>query len=204
MDHVQTILKNNIYEYILKPFINSVSVKYKINEKDLLDLLENINNLDQTKENVKVEKESVPTCPYMYTKGKLANTVCGVKLKKNSTFCSKHKMFKTKAVCEQVKEEVKEEVKENLVLRKHKKLNMLWHSPTSMVFDNEKKVAGVCKNNILEELTDEDIKICKEMSFAYKVYKKDDEKILNEIEDIETLLHELTSNSDEEFLEEEE
>ena len=80
MDHVQTILKNNIYEYILKPYINSVSVKYKINENDLLDLLENINNLDQTEENVKVEKESVPTCPYMYTKGKLANTVCGVAL----------------------------------------------------------------------------------------------------------------------------
>ena len=107
---------------------------------------------------------------------------CGCRVIKGNVYCSKHKKYegveiKEKSVVPKSKKivspshnskKVVEEKKVEIILRKHKGLDKIWHSETGMVFKSatETYVTGKIVNDKLCELTVNDIKICKTYGFA--------------------------------------
>ena len=135
------------------------------------------------------------TCPYVFTKGNNVGKQCGCKTAKGNNYCSKHKKYegvesKEKTVVPKLKKIVSPQVKKSpevkpldIVLRKHKALEQLWHSETGMIFKsaNEPYVIGKCVNDKLTDLSVEDIKICKSYGFAIQEPIKIDNKDAVEI-----------------------
>ena len=124
-------------------------------------------------------------CPYVYTKGEKEGQICNIKPKGGVVFCTRHKKYegmepKQKKILPSTKKSIggntvvtkKEPVKKevNTVLRKNKAIDMLWHSPTGMVFKSAKEriVVGKCVNDKILPLTKDDIEICMSHSFAYE------------------------------------
>ena len=142
-------------------------------------------------------------CPYVYTKGEKEGQVCNIKPKGGVVFCTRHKKYeglepKQKKILPSTKKSIggntvvtkKEPVKKevNTVLRKNKDIDMLWHSPTGMVFKSAKEriVIGKCVNDKVLPLTKDDIEICMSHSFAYEeINSKSQDKITNNDSDSE-------------------
>ncbi len=128
----------------------------------------------------RVTKILCQTCPYVFTKGNCVGKQCGCRVAKGNTYCSKHKKYeglepKEKTVVPKPKKLVSPQVKKSpevkpvdIVLRKHKILEQLWHSETGMVFKsaNDPYVIGKCVKDKLTDLSIEDIKICKSYGFT--------------------------------------
>ena len=143
----------------------------------------------------RVTKMLCQTCPYVFTKGNSVGKQCGCRVAKDNTYCSKHKKYegvepKEKTVVPKPKKLVSPQVKKSpevkpvdIVLRKHKVLEQLWHSETGMVFKsaNEPYVIGKCVKDKLTDLSIEDIKICKSYGFAIQEPIKIDNKDAVEI-----------------------
>lgn len=155
------------------------------------------------------------TCPYLYTKGVKANTLCGSKLKKGNDFCSKHKKKeekedKTKEQPEEEKEKEKQPpaapVKKNLVLRMNKVINKWWHSESGLVFKSseDKVVIGVFKDDQVVDLSDKDIEKCIAYKFRYEVTKRkrseEDEKEEEEAETKKQKTEDTKKIIDEDFI----
>tara|TARA_A100001011_G_C14318317_1_gene849079 strand:- start:5026 stop:5886 length:861 start_codon:yes stop_codon:yes gene_type:complete len=111
------------------------------------------------------------TCPYVFTKGSRCGEQCGCKPKNGNKYCCKHKKYedipiKEKKITPTVKKE-----KVNIILRKHKLTNMLWHSESGMVFKscNERTVIGRIINDKLNPLSESDIEECKRLNFKYSI-----------------------------------
>jgi hypothetical protein len=152
-------------------------------------------------------------CPYVYTKGEKEGHVCNIKPKGGVVFCTRHKKYeglepKQKKILPSTKKSIggntvvtkKEPVKKevNTVLRKNKAIDMLWHSPTGMVFKSAKEriVVGKCVNDKVLPLTKDDIEICMSHSFAYEeINSKSQDKITNNDSDSD-------NDSEEEIVEE--
>jgi hypothetical protein len=120
-------------------------------------------------------------CPYIFTKGDKANMKCGIKPRSGNTYCSKHKKYEgsepkvkkvlptSKTISNTIKpkQNVQKITPVNIVLRKNKTLDKLWHVDTCMVFNSSKDrtVIGKFKNNVLVNLNEEDIEVCKSRGF---------------------------------------
>ena len=136
-------------------------------------------------------------CPYLFNKGQNKGQACNKKAAKGHTYCSRHKKYegsvqkttkktlpmakKTEKKPEKKPEKKDESTKTKKVskiLRKNHGINHLWHEHTRLVFRSAKErvVIGICKDDKIHPLTEEDILVCKEYSFAY-VQEKVEEKV---------------------------
>lgn len=139
--------------------------------------------ITETKKPVKERKNEgdIVTCKHVISRGgknKRAGDACGDKAKKGYEFCSIHLK----------KHLIEEELMANVVATKPipvpsseidgkpmfvKNLiigGRFWHPPTKLVIDSpeNKLIIGVFKNEKIEELSDEDIEVCKKMNLNYK------------------------------------
>ena len=144
------------------------------------DLLETTSSRNSPETTPRLTKMLCQTCPYVFTKGNSVGKQCGCKTVKGNTYCSKHKKYegmepKEKTVVPKSKKLVSPQVKKShevkpvdIVLRKHKILDQLWHSETGMVFKsaNEPYVIGKCVKDKLTDLSVDDINICKSYGFV--------------------------------------
>lgn len=127
----------------------------------------------------KVEKMLSQTCVYVFVKGTNVGKYCGCKTIKGSNYCSKHKKYETleikeKTIVPKQKKLVSQQVTNSpevkpvdIILRKHKVLQHLWHIETGMVFKSEKEpyVIGKCVDDKLTILNVDDVNICKKYGF---------------------------------------
>jgi hypothetical protein len=122
-------------------------------------------------------------CTYVFAKGAKEGEICGSKVRGECAFCSKHKKYegvdiKEKKIMPQSKKTFIPAQKRKpakggsteLILRKHKILDKLWHVETGMVFKSarERLVIGKCVDDKVQELTGEDLELCRTMGFAYE------------------------------------
>jgi hypothetical protein len=144
-----------------------------------------------------VEEEE--TCPYNFTRGPNSGTVCGSKVKGDSSYCSRHKQYegketKQKKVLPQAKklQEDKNSSEEEEVVRSELKKKiyngytdaqvshmwfkkaelgegLLYHKQTNLVCDDTKFVIGKKDGNNVLPLTQDDIKLAKSWNFKIKV-----------------------------------
>ena len=119
-------------------------------------------------------------CPYIFSKGKNKGQTCNKKAAKGQTYCSRHNKYEgsvqktTKKTLPMAKKTEKKDnttktKKVSKILRKNHVINHLWHEHTRLVFKSAKErvVIGICKDDEIHPLTEEDILVCKEYSFAY-------------------------------------
>ena len=185
-------LKKDI-DFLMSNYIKEISDKYSLDKKDLLKLWGDIDNSDdcslikQSQSSVKKIINNETKCPYVFSKGARKGEECGDKLKIGFFLCSRHKNCKIKdkkskkqTFISSVKKTPNKSkvIDTNLILRKNKKIDKFWHFETKLVFksDKERIVIGVYNNvtKEIEKLTTEDICICKEMNFKYKIDEEDD------------------------------
>jgi len=143
-------------------------------------------------------------CPYVFTKGSLSGKECGCIPKNGAIYCSKHKKYEgnepknaKKVLPTPKKSVVPAQAKKisplpktvSIVLRKNKSLgDKLWHADSGMVFKSavERVVIGKNVDDKVEDLTEEDIEICKSLNFRYET--KDDVK-----DDVKEVSHQIKS-----------
>ena len=132
-----------------------------------------------------VETKQVETtengCPYPFSKGSKAGTVCNTKPKNGSIYCSAHKKFegqepKPKKVIPEPKKPsspkdapVPTPTDTKPIFYTHKNLNILYHRETGMVIKSSKEpiVIGKLNKEIITPLTQDDIDTCKKWRFKY-------------------------------------
>ena len=144
-------------------------------------------------------------CPYSFTRGPNAGTICGTKVKGEGSYCSKHKQYegkeqKQKKVLPQPKksthdnssedeEKVREEIKkkvfegfsdeqvERMFIRKPDLGDGLsYHKQTNLVCDNDKFIVGKKDGSRVIPLTEDDIKLAKSWNFKLKAQPTSQEK----------------------------
>ena len=128
-------------------------------------------------------------CPYMYQKGKRKGEICAAKARKNGTYCSRHKKHensepkkvgktplpkprsKGKSLASSKRKSPRRSPQEKLVLRNNRKLGVLWHSLSGMVFKskNERIVVGKVVNDKVVDLEEDDVETCKKYGFRYEL-----------------------------------
>ena len=129
-------------------------------------------------------------CPYIFSKGKNKGQTCNKKAAKGQTYCSRHNKYEgsvqktTKKTLPMAKKTEKKDnttktKKVSKILRKNHVINHLWHEHTRLVFKSAKErvVIGICKDDEIHPLTEEDILVCKEYSFAYVQEKVEEKKV---------------------------
>lgn len=132
------------------------------------------------------------TCNYLYQKGKRKGEICGEKPRRDGNYCSRHKKYegenqKIKKVplpktlprnklSSTKKKSPRRSPQEKLILRNNKKLGVLWHPSTSLVFKskNERIVVGKVESDTVVDLSEDDIDVCKKYGFRYE--RKDDKR----------------------------
>lgn len=173
----------------------SQSVQSLVSENHTLVQPEPVTEPVQPHINSVVNVQTVPTpqssrdntnalnkCAYVFVRGPLKGTTCGC-IVKNPTrsFCPKHfkkgtspnnviaKPRKTPVVPDATQGQTVTKV-----IRRNKNINKFWHEQTGMVFKSahERVVVETYKDGVINDLTDEDIKICEELGFAYKKPEK--------------------------------
>lgn len=194
--------KNDIFQSkqvakpVAKPVAKHVGNKEKLSKVIDFDkekeLFGSDSGSDNGHKNTKSVKTSSSGCPYIYTKGEKEGQSCGINPKGSVVYCTRHKKYegqepKQKKIVPSAKKSiagstpskvsapVAKEV--NIVLRKNKVIDKLWHSATGMVFKSAKEriVIGKFVDDKLLPLSKEDIDICMSHSFAYDESWKDDE-----------------------------
>jgi hypothetical protein len=131
-------------------------------------------------------------CPYLFTKGAKEGEYCGSSPKNGAVYCSRHKKYegiepKQKKVLPTSKKSIAEAIKNkklspkkeiNIILRKHKILNQLWHQDTGMVFlsAKERVVIGKSVSDVLKPLDNDDIEVCKAHGFKYEIETNNEEQ----------------------------
>ena len=137
----------------IKRFIQLVAEKYEIEVDDLKAMWSKL-----------TDSPSKGPCQYVFTRGKVKGTVCGVK------GCSKHLTAGKAGTAG------KTDTKQ-LVLRFNKFIDHFWHSPTKLVFrsENDKVVIGKCvgigERSSIVPLDGEDIDTCRGIGFEYEDVK---------------------------------
>lgn len=234
MSTLSQVIENIINAKIMQ-YIEELSEKYDLNKQELLDLW----NVDGSAlaDPIPIVLPKVVTtpalvCKYKFTKGASSGQICGCKLQNGNSFCSKHKKFegvepKEKACLPKPKKSIVEPVVKTspkkqpieVILRKNKAIDKLWHIETGMVFQSaiDRFVIGKCVDDTIHDLTEEDIDICKSMGFIPKVAKDEDEnkimkavhkitsvdghdatRIKKSITDVEDILDELQNSEEDE------
>lgn len=188
MNNIIDATSKTIIESIITPFVSKISLKYNISKEDLLDELFPTSNSC-----LPVDTDKTPTCPYVFSRGKMSGTICSVSLKHGQSYCCKH-IKKEKPLVNQTQPLTPD----RLVLRKNKQINKLWHPTTKMVFGDNKVVIGKFQNGSLVDITREDEGVCKKMGFAFEKRIKSS----TDIEELEELLDSIQHKDD--YLSEEE
>lgn len=159
----------------IKDYIERLSNKYGIDKEDLWDVWNNKKDDEKKTANVcctpvteKTTVIDVKTCCYKFTRGKKAGTICGSKLKNHDKFCSKHikqgennKEQKINVLPKQIVQS------STIVLKRNKSIDRLWHPESQLVFNDSNVVTHRLVDDNLRELGDCDIKLCKQLGFAY-------------------------------------
>jgi len=161
-------------------------------------------------------KTKIPTstiCPYKFIKGDKQNQLCGSKTKEGCVYCSRHNKHEGTQVKERsftpdpkrtivnAKPNKSNHPEKSLqrIIRKNKIIDKLWHPETCLVFksDKERIVIGKCVDNIVMNLTLDDVDECRKWGFPFNEIKKElDNKTIDTPSDIEDTLNELQESSD--------
>jgi hypothetical protein len=150
---------------------------------------------EKTPENTENDTQSNSSgCIYKYIKGIQKNEICGSKTKDEKKYCSKHKKYEGTVVNEEIKvspitKETKQTIKPTAkkinakeikpvqrLFSKHQKTGKLWHSETGLTLKSGKDrfVIGKIVDDVMLDLTEEDIELCKKWRFALE--KKEEKK----------------------------
>ena len=191
---MEQLLKNleNTINKSVREFIEAVVTKYQLTDED-------IDPMFQLWLSTKPQKQSAKTvsvadssrqvsdgtgCPYIYTKGTKKETVCNVKSKDGSVFCSTHKKYEGQDPKERkVLPEPKGGVKKTpppkdtkRIFNMHNILKKLVHADTGMVINSaeDRTVIGKVTGNKLVELAEEDIEVCQQWGFKVKETKPEE------------------------------
>jgi hypothetical protein len=183
MKSLEKSVKNAVEQYVKR-----IVEKYdNTDEKTLLALWSDTKpskskpktTKDEDTEDTTSRKESGAGCPYQFTKGDKSGTVCGVKAKSGVTYCATHKKFegqepKEKKVVPEPKKVLKSPPSKDTkpAFHTHKTLNILYNKDTGMVIKSaqEAVVIGKLVGTKVEDLTEEDLEICK--NWRFKVASK--------------------------------
>ena len=131
-------------------------------------------------------KSNSAGCIYKYIKGIQKDEICGSKTKDENKYCSKHKKYEGTVVKEDIKvspipKETKQTIKPTIkknnakeikpvqrLFSKHQKTGKLWHSETGLTLKSGKDrfVIGKIVDDVMLDLTEEDIELCKKWRFA--------------------------------------
>lgn len=185
---MDTLTKNlcNVVSQAVQDFTKVLSEKYNIPISELQDVWNNrvgdeITTLKKAKAPKKEATESKSaTCSYVFTKGDNSGKTCTSKAVGDTNTCKKHSDQKSKPKKEPAKKKKEEEEEEPPVLKsKSKKLvikrnkdGLFEHTPTGLVIDEKtKEVYGKYVNGVVQELTVEDLEMCKKYDLNARVPK---------------------------------
>lgn len=161
---IQTII-----EFTIEQFISNISNECNIDKHILQRIwLETNSSIEIKKSDNDKNNSPVKTniCTYVLTRGKNKGNICG-KETKNSTYCQKHNKNETKKQTKNKK--VPELKKTDIILRRHKPTNLLFHKDTSFLFDNDNIVISKLVNDHVVELNEDDLQVCNTWKFKYKL-----------------------------------
>jgi len=172
----------------IKNYADLIASKYGLDANELLSLWDDnapakINNAAPAKKTngAPAKKTSKLTCAYVVTRGNRVGQLCGHNCRSGNLCCRHNKQLKKKP---------------QAILRKNKQIgNKLWHAETGFVFKSEKDkiVIGKCVDNIINDLSDDDVKVCMANGFRYE--KKANIDVNDQAKDVEILLAELQDSS---------
>ena len=168
---MNTLMKNleDIIQQSIEHFSKDICDRYEnVDPNELETIWNNVSTNINVKLTFKKTKKSTDNeskntvgggvegkCPYIYTKGKNLNQICNAKLKDGGKFCGRHLKWENVEVKEKKTLPKSDKVSpKDRVIRKHKDIDMLWHSETKLVFDNKKTVIGIFRNKKVESLND--------------------------------------------------
>ena len=208
LNSIDIMIKGAISEYNSK-----IAEKYSLNILELESLWNEVvqaptptptpkTTIVKSQKKTEAKNTEEKTCPYSFTRGPNSGTVCGIKVKGESSYCSKHKQYegkeqKQKKVLPQPKkpaqeddnseeeEKVRNEIKKKVfegfsdeqverMFIKKKELGdgLSYHKQTNLVCDNNKFIVGKKDGVKVNPLTEDDIKVAKSWNFKVKTMKE--------------------------------
>lgn len=217
MDKLLTIIEENI-EKSVNDYITVISTKYNIDISDLQALWKSPSNLSVITQvpletpspipalkpkSPRKKKSSSPSsstkikCAYKYTKGKQQGEMCSSNAKDNSQYCSKHMKFEDSGQKELKYNPLPAPVEKSVdrLVRLNKEINKWWHAESKLVFksNKEKIVVGTYKDEIYNDLCEDDIEECNKYGFKYEIKQPEPKKIEPTIKKVELKKIEKTS-----------
>jgi hypothetical protein len=214
MDKLLTIIEENI-EKSVNDYITVISTKYNIDICELQALWKSPSNLSvitqaPLESSVPVlkpksppKKKSSPSsstkikCAYKYIKGKQQGEICSSNAKDNSQYCSKHMKFEDSGQKEIKYNPLPAPVEKSVdrLIRLNKEINKWWHAESKLVFksNKEKIVVGTYKDEIYNDLCEDDIEECNKYGFKYEIKQPEPKKIEPAIKKVEPKKIEKTS-----------
>jgi hypothetical protein len=168
----------------LKQLWNSPSMLPSISASPVSSSPKSVKSLPKTKIPKKEKNEN--KCSYKFTKGKQQGEICTSGVKGDSQYCSKHMKFedigqKDKKTLLPVTTEKKSV---DRLVRLNKEINKWWHVESKLVFksNKEKIVVGTYRDDIYNDLCDDDIEDCNKYGFRYEIPEKVKVEIPKKIE----------------------
>jgi len=151
-------------------------------------------------ENTENNKEG--GCPYIFAKGEKEGSICGSKPKSGCEYCSRHQKFegvgqdikkktpKTKTsssigdkstVSNKVKASPSKKPLERII-KLNKDINKFWNAETQLVFKSkdERVVYASYRDDVLNEINDDDIILCEQYGFKYEKTSIEEEDDIEE------------------------
>jgi hypothetical protein len=180
METLKKVIESSIKQTI-EQYVDKIVEKYELDKNDLLQLWNSDFKRESKKTVDKSDNHPNNGCIYKSSKGKNAGKLCGVKSKDGGKYCSVHKKYEKKSEIEnkvvneqkcksssKSKSPLPKQVQR--ILRKHKTLDKLYHQDTMLVFKSttERVVVGKIVNNVIVDLTEDDIDTCKKWGFQYE------------------------------------
>ena len=178
MQELLKSLEKTIIQHV-EHFIKRVTNKYPSTDTDtLLSLWKNesttlvVTSPASVKSTSKISNEG--SCAYISIKGKNAGKICGIKPKDGGLYCRTHKKYegkqpREKKIIPEPKKSSSSPKQESSqrIFRKYKGLSHLYHPETNLVIKSptDRYVIGKIVNEKIEDLTDEDIELCKQWGF---------------------------------------
>jgi hypothetical protein len=201
------IIQNVVDDTITK-YVEKVSLKYKIDKQELLNIWNSIDNIEK-KEPYDDSKQKIVNSLSRLTKPELVELCKTKNLKAKGT---KAELIEILSNDESKKITVKssENINSKLVAKvpsiaiKRNKFNNFEHEETSFIFDNkEKKVYGKQNSDgSVCPLTKDDINLCNKYKFSYVIPDNLDSKNNDELEELDDDVN--LENDEEENVEEDE
>jgi hypothetical protein len=141
-------------------------------------------------------------CPYIFAKGEKEGSICGSKAKSGCEYCSRHQKFegvgqdikkktpKTKTsssigdkstVSNKVKASPSKKPLERII-KLNKDINKFWNAETQLVFKSkdERVVYATYRDDVLNEINDDDIILCEQYGFKYEKSSIEEEDDIEE------------------------